>query len=113
MGFGHQISGEIVNRMETSQQARYAQYSVSNIKNSFIRIYLSYSRELNFDSKRSISISRSFYSVVAKNAGGICIENRRLTEFFPINDTIIGVPTKYEFFESWYGRAFKINVPIE
>lgn len=109
LGFGHQISGEIVNRMETSQQARYAQYSVSNIKNSFIRLDLSYSREFNFDSKRSISISRSFYSVVAKNAGGIGFENRRLTEFFPINDTIIGVPTKYEFYESWYGRAFKIN----
>ena len=36
-------------------------------------------------------------------------ENRRLTEFFPVADTLLGVPTKYEFVEYWYGRAFKIN----
>ncbi|WP_396196152.1 hypothetical protein [Flavobacterium sp.] len=109
LGFGHQISGELANRMATNEKARYAQYSVSNIKNSFIRLELAYANEYNNDSKRSVTLTRPFYSVVAKNAGGLEFENRRLTEFFPENDTLIGVPTKYEFVEYWYGRAFKIN----
>ncbi len=109
LGFGHQISGEVANNMASNEQARYAQYSVSNIKNSFIRLDLTYTNEYNNDSKRSIAITRPFYSAVAKNAGGLEFENRRLTEFFPVADTLLGVPTKYEYIEYWYGRAFKIN----
>jgi hypothetical protein len=109
MGFGHQISGELANRIATNENARYAQYSVSNIKNSFIRLELAYANEYNNDSKRSVALTRPFYSVVAKNAGGIAFENRRFTEFFPVADSLLGVPTKYEFVEYWYGRAFKIN----
>ena len=95
--------------MATNEKARYAQYSVNNIKNSFIRLELAYANEYNNDSNRSVTLTRPFYSVVAKNAGGLEFENRRLTEFFPENDTLIGVPTKYEFVEYWDGRAFKIS----
>ena len=109
LGFGHQISGEISNKFGTNDQSRYAQYSVSNIKSSFIRLDLAYAKEFNMDNKRSVIITRPFYSVVAKNAGGIELENRRITEFFPVSDSIVGIPTKFEFVEYWYGRAFKIN----
>lgn len=109
LGFGHQISGEIQNKFTSNEEALNAKYSVSNIKNSFIRLDLDYSNEFNNDSKRSFSINRPFYSVVAKNAGGIQFENRKLTEFFPVADTLIGVPTKYEYIDYWYGHAFKIN----
>lgn len=109
LGFGHQISGEIENKFTPKEQAIFAQYSVSNIKNSFVRLDLDYSNEYNNDSRRSFAINRPFYSVVAKNAGGIQFENRRITEFFPVADTLIGVPTKYEYVDYWYGHAFKIN----
>lgn len=109
LGFGHQISGEIENKFTPKEQAIFAQYSVSNIKNSFVRLDLDYSNEYNNDSRRSLAINRPFYSVVAKNAGGIQFENRRITEFFPVADTLIGVPTKYEYVDYWYGHAFKIN----
>lgn len=109
LGFGHQISGEIENKFTPKEQAIFAQYSVSNIKNSFVRLDLDYSNEYNNDSRRSLAINRPFYSVVAKNAGGIQFENRRITEFFPVADTLIAVPTKYEYVDYWYGHAFKIN----
>lgn len=109
LGFGHQISGEIENKFTPKEQAIFAQYSVSNIKNSFVRLDLDYSNEYNNDSRRSLAINRPFYSVVARNAGGFQIENRRYTEFFPVADTLIGVPTKYEYVDYWYGHAFKIN----
>ena len=109
LGFGHQISGEIENKFTPKVQAIFAQYSVSNIKNSFVRLDLDYSNEYNNDSRRSLAINRPFYSVVARNAGGFQIENRRYTEFFPVADTLIGVPTKYEYVDYWYGHAFKIN----
>ena len=109
LGFGHQISGEIQNRFTPKEQALHAKYSVSNLKNSFIRLNLDYSNEFNDDSKRSIVLNRPFYSVVAKHAGGFQFENRRITEFFPLADTLIAVPTKYEYVDYWYGHAFKIK----
>ena len=109
LGFGHQISGEIQNKFTSNEEALHAKYSVANLKNSFIRLDLDYSNEFNNDSKRSFTLNRPFYSVVAKNAGGIQFENRKLTEFFPVADTLIAVPTKYEYLDYWYGHAFKIN----
>jgi len=109
LGFGHQISGEIQNKFTSNEEALHAKYSVANLKNSFIRLDLDYSNEFNNDSKRSFILNRPFYSVVAKNAGGIQFENRKLTEFFPVADTLIAVPTKYEYLDYWYGHAFKIN----
>lgn len=109
LGFGHQISGELENKFSPKEQAVFAQYSVNNIKNSFIKLDLEYTNEYNNDSKRSVSLNRPFYSVIAKNAGGFYFENRTFTEQFPIADTLAAVATQYEFQEYWYGRAFKIN----
>jgi len=108
-GFGHQISGEIKNRNSPDEQAIYGRYTINNIKNSFFKLDLEYASEFNNDSKRSIAISRPFYSVVANNAGGVYFENRTLTEFFPVADSLVNIPTKFEFQEYWYGRSFKIN----
>lgn len=108
-GFGHQISGNIKNRFDTKERAVYVQYSINNIKNTYIRLDLDYANDFNNDSKRSININRPFYSVIAKNAGGFYFENRLLTEQFPYDDNIRAEKIAYNFQEYWYGRAFKIS----
>ena len=70
LGFGHLISGNIKNRFDTKETATYAQYSINNIKNSYLRLDLEYAKEFNNDSRRSLNINRPFYSVLTKNAGG-------------------------------------------
>lgn len=109
LGFGHLISGNIRNRFDTNERATYAQYSINNIKNTYIRLDLDYANDFNNDSKRSINIYRPFYSVITKNAGGAYFENRLRTEQFPVLDTISLQKVSYDFQEYWYGRAFKIN----
>jgi len=109
LGFGHLISGNIKNRFDTNERAVYAQYSINNIKNTYIRLDLDYANDYNNDSKRSININRPFYSVITKNAGGAFFENRLRTEQFPVLDTISLQNVSYDFQEYWYGRAFKIN----
>lgn len=108
-GLGHQISGNLQNRLDTKEQAFFARYSINNIKNSFIRLDLEYSNEFNNNSRRSVNLSRPFYSVFAKNAGGIFFENTLTTEFFPVADSLVATPIKFEFQEYWYGRAFRLE----
>lgn len=107
-GFGHQISGNLENRFSSKEQAIFGNYTISNIKNSFIKLDLTYSNEYNNDSKRSVSLTRPFYSVFARNAGGVSFENTLTTEFFPVLDSLIAEPVKFEFQEYWYGRAFPL-----
>ena len=109
LGFGHQISGNLQNKFGSKEQAVFASYSINNIKNSFIRLDLTYASEFNKNSRRSVNLSRPFYSVFAKNAGGIFFENTLSSEFFPVADTLVEAPLKFEFQEYWYGRAFRLG----
>lgn len=109
LGFGHLISGNIKNRFETKERATYAQYSINNIKNTYIRLDLNYANDYNNDSRRSINLNRPFYSVITKNAGGFYFENRLQTELFPVLDIFSLEKYSFDFQEYWYGRAFKIN----
>lgn len=109
LGFGHLISGNIKNRFNTNESAVYGQYSINNIKNTYIKLDLDYANEYNNDSRRSININRPFYSVIAKNAGGVFFENRMQTEQFPVDDLLNPQVISYDLQEYWYGRAFKIN----
>lgn len=109
LGFGHLISGNVKNRFDTKENATYAQYSINNIKNTFIRLDLNYGNDFDNDSRRSININRPFYSVVTKNAGGVYYENQLITELFPVGEEVEPQDVSFDFQEYWYGRAFKIN----
>jgi hypothetical protein len=109
LGFGHLISGNIKNRFDTNEQAVYAQYSINNIKNTYIRLDLDYAKDYSNDSRRSIALNRPFYSVIAKNAGGVFFENRMQTEQFPTGEIFTPQVTSFDFQEYWYGRALKMN----
>lgn len=108
-GFGHQIAGNLENKFSPKEQAVFARYTINNIKNSFIKLDLEYTNEFSNNSRRSVDLSRPFYSVYAKNAGGFYFENRLRTEQFPVLDTISLQKVSYDFQEYWYGRSFKIN----
>ncbi len=109
LGFGHLISGNVKNRFDTKERATYAQYSINNIKNTFVRFDFNYGNDFDNDSRRSININRPFYSVIVKNAGGIYYENQLMTELFPQGNEITPKQVSYDFQEYWYGRALKVT----
>ena len=110
-GFGHQFTGQLGNKFKPSEQDYYLNYSISNIFNTYGRFDLDYEKEFNNDSKRRVSLNRPFYSVFAKDAGGISFENTVYTEAIPVADSLVNAITKYEIQDYWYGRAFKITNP--
>jgi hypothetical protein len=112
LGLGHQISGNLDNRFSTNERSVFGRYTINNIKNTFIKLDLEYANEFNNDSKRSVNLARPFFSVFARNAGGIYFENRLVSEFFRVADTLVPAPVKFEFQEYWYGRAFRLSKKI-
>lgn len=111
MGYGHKISGSYKEEFATKRNAHYAQYTINNIKNSYISFDLIYQKDYYSNSSRSIGLTRNFFSPLTKNAGGVYFENREATENFFYPDSTYRQTVKTEYQEYWYGRAFKILKP--
>jgi len=111
LGYGHKISGSYKEEFGTKRNANYAQYTINNIKNSYISFDLTYQKDYNSNSSRSIGLTRKFFSPLTKNAGGIYFENREGSESYFFPDTTYVQTIKTEYQEYWYGRSFKILNP--
>ena len=109
-GLGHQILGRYKERFDDKENAISGQYTINNIKNTYLQLDLSYDNDFDNNSKRSISLSRNFYSPLTKWAGGIYFENRLKSEAFNqvIFDTTLIRTNKTEYHDYWIGRSFKI-----
>jgi hypothetical protein len=111
LGYGHRISGSYKKEFSSPRDAHYAQYTINNIKNSYISFDLTYQKDYDSNSSRTIGLTRNFFSPLTKNAGGIYFENREATENFVYPDSTYRQTVKSEYQEYWYGRAFKILNP--
>lgn len=108
-GLGHRISGNYKTRFEDKEKAISGYYSISNIKNSFLKLDLIYVNDFDNNTRRIINLKRDFFSPLTKWAGGLYFENRVLNErFISIPDTTIINNTKSEHQEYWIGKSFKI-----
>lgn len=71
MGIGHEFKNKFTNRFSDGKNAYNLDYTVPNIKNSFIKTTFKYNIDLDNYYGKSIDINRPFYSPFAKWAGGI------------------------------------------
>lgn len=110
LGLGHQIYGKYKERFSDNENAISGQYTINNIKNTYLRFDLNYDNDFDNNSRRSLSLSRNFYSPLTKWAGGLYFENQLQNEYFNqiiIDSSIIStVRTEYQDF--WIGRSFKV-----
>ncbi|NHN28003.1 hypothetical protein FIA58_020175 [Flavobacterium jejuense] len=110
LGLGHQINGNYKERFSDGYKAKSVSYSINNIKNSYISFNAIYDNDFDNNSRRIVSINRSFFSALTKWAGGLYFENRLQNEPFIISaDSIVTNSLKSEFQEYWIGRSFKIS----
>lgn len=108
-GLGHQINGSYKERFEDKEKAISGNYSINNIKNTYIRFTALYENDFDNNSYRAVSLNRGFFSALTNWAGGIYFENRLQNEGFTIaTDSIAINPLKSEFQEYWVGRSFKL-----
>lgn len=110
LGFGHEFNNSFTRSMDNDRYAYDMDYTVPNIKNTFIKTTLAYKLDLDGEYSKILNIERPFYSPFARWAGGIYLDEQYRRENF--NDDAEGKSDLEDFRyltqDFWGGRAFKI-----
>lgn len=109
MGIGHEFKNKFTNRFSDGKNAYNLDYTVPNIKNSFIKTTFKYNIDLDNYYGKSIDINRPFYSPFAKWAGGIYFDQQfRKDTLQDVNLVYAQQNFKYNSQDYWVGHAFSI-----
>jgi len=109
LGLGHEFKNEVTKQFETGKSAYLSQYSISNIKNTFINTVFTYENSIDNNTRKSARVERQFFSPLTRLAGGVFFENRFYVDSLP--DTAMDFADhrfKLETQEYWLGHSFKI-----
>ncbi len=111
LGFGHQVSGSYKERFNDHAKHVTGNYTIANIKNSYIKLSLDYNRDYDNNSSRSISITRHFYSPLTKWAGGINFKNENRNEiFYTIQpDSALTQNKRFDYYDFWLGHSITLS----
>lgn len=108
-GLGHEFRNDFTKRFDTGQTAYLGQYSINNIKNTYINSVFTYENSIFNNTTKSARIERQFFSPFTRLAGGIYFEDR-----FYVDSLSLGTVDfeshrfKLETQEYWLGHSFKI-----
>jgi len=109
LGLGHSFENNFTKRFSDDNKAYNGKYTIGNIKNTFINTILTYNKDLENNTTKSIKIERIFFSPLTRFAGGIFLENRKFRDSLPdINSDFEIQSFKNETQDFWLGYAFKI-----
>lgn len=109
MGIGHEFKNKFINRFSDGKNAYNLDYTVPNIKNSFIKTTFKYNIDLDNYYGKSIDINRPFYSPFAKWAGGIYFDQQFRKDTLQDTNLVYAQQNfKYNTQDYWIGHAFSI-----
>lgn len=109
IGLGHEIQNNFTRRFDDGKKAYDAQYTINNIKNTFIKTTFAYKNDLNDNITRSARIERQFFSPLTRFAGGIYFENKFYLDSLPnVNSVFEKQNFKLQTQQYWIGHSFKI-----
>jgi hypothetical protein len=108
-GLGHEVENDFSKRFDDGRRAYTAQYTINNIKNTFIKATFRYENDLNDNIVRSARVERQFFSPLTRLAGGAYFENRFYVDSLPDNAGVFANQNfKLETQQYWAGHSFKI-----
>lgn len=108
-GLGHEIENDFSRRFADGKRAYMGQYTINNIKNTYIKATFIYDNDLNDNVTRSARIERQFFSPLTRLAGGAYFENRFYVDSLPDNTGVFENQNfKLETQQYWLGHSFKI-----
>ncbi|WP_284651916.1 hypothetical protein [Flavobacterium terrisoli] len=108
-GLGHEFKNDFTKIFDTGQTAYIGQYSISNIKNTYINTVLTYENSIYNNTTKSARFERQFVSPLTRLAGGVYIENKFYVDSLPDTNGIFEDHRfKLETQEYWLGHSFKI-----
>ncbi len=109
LGSGHEFDNEFKNRFSDGKNAYRFEYTVPNIKNTFLKTTLKYQIDLDNYYSKSINVERPFYSAFTKWAGGIYLDQQfRKDSLADANLNYAFQNFKYNSQDFWIGHAFSI-----
>ncbi|WP_235889610.1 BamA/TamA family outer membrane protein [Flavobacterium restrictum] len=109
MGMGHEFHNEYKSRKNDGNIGYLWDYTIPNIKNTFIKTNFKYQIDLDRYYSKSITIERPFYSAFTKWAGGIYVDQQFRKDTLP--DSALEYASqnfKYNSQDYWVGHAFSI-----
>ena len=107
IGSGHSVEFDIPFDFETSNKIGFGfNYSINNIKRSFIDFRTHYVNGLGIESY-GLNVNRPFVASTTKYAGGILLSKMQTTEH--LDTMIIPSPLKYTLQDYWISRSFLLN----
>ena len=109
LGLGHELESDYRRNYTEKDHTFHANYSIPNIKNSFISTSVNYGIDGDRSHNKSVTIDRPFFSPLARWAAGVNFTQQYLNDSVPINDLQDGLLRfKFNSQDYWAGSAIKL-----
>jgi len=109
LGLGHELQGDFTRNYSAGINSFHTNYSIPNIKNSYVRGTVHFGKEGNKNSNRSFTIDRPFFSPFAKWAAGVNFTHQFFNDSVPTDNLNLGI-LRYKFNteDYWAGNAIRL-----
>lgn len=109
LGLGHEFQGDFTRNYTEGINAYHANYSIPNIKNSYVRGTLHFGQEGDRKFNRSFTIDRPFFSPFARWAAGVNFTQQFFNDSVHIDPLNLGLLRfKYNSQDYWAGYALQL-----
>lgn len=109
LGLGHELQGDFTRNYSEGINSFHTNYSIPNIKNSYVRGTVHVGKEGNKNYNRSFTIDRPFFSPFAKWAAGVNFTHQFFNDSIPADNLNLGI-LRYKFNaqDYWVGNAIQL-----
>lgn len=109
MGLGHELQGDFTRKYAEGINSYHANYSIPNIKNSYVRGTVHFGKEGNKNFNRSFTIDRPFFSPFAKWAAGVNFTQQFFNDSAHTDNLHLEMLRyKYNSQDYWVGNAIQL-----
>jgi hypothetical protein len=109
MGLGHEFQDDFTRNYTQKSNTFHGNYSIPNIKNSYVRGTIHYGKEGDKSFNKSLTFDRPFFSPFARWAAGVNFTQQYVNDSVPIDNLNIGLLRyKYNFQDYWAGNAIRL-----
>jgi hypothetical protein len=108
-GLGHEFSNDYAKSLKDNNSGFSTSYTVPNIANTFVRAQVAYQEDLNRGYTKSVGLERPFYSIYARWAGGVFLDQN--SNNLVVLDSLLNQKTESHTYNSqdyWAGSSFQI-----
>lgn len=109
LGLGHELQGDFTRNYTEGINAYHTNYSIPNIKNSYVRGTIHFGKEGNKNFNRSFSVDRPFFSPFARWAAGVNFTQQFFNDSVPASNLNIQL-LRYKFNSQDYWAGYAIQL---